>query len=238
MYDIVITGADRGLGYALCEVFVEKGWRVFAGQFMADWPQLGELKAKWGDMLHIISLDVSSDASVKAAGEYVASVTDKVDMLINNAGVGGRGEGSLFNDEPFDSRSPLLPYNTNALGMMRVTEALFPLLEKGEKRLCFVSSEAGSIAPGHRKEGFGYTMSKTSINMGVRLVFNALRPKGFKIRLYNPGWMRSYMGGKKSTVGKLEPEESAQVAYKQFTEDRAWEDALVLLDNNDQQWSI
>ena len=44
-----VTGADRGLGLALAERLLEKGWRVFAGQYMPDWPALGELAARYGE---------------------------------------------------------------------------------------------------------------------------------------------------------------------------------------------
>ncbi len=73
------------------------------------------------------------------------------------------------------------------------------------KRLCFVSSEAGSITVAHRKDGYAYCMSKASLNMAVKLMFNELRPQGYTFRLYHPGWVNSYMGGdQKGTSGKYE----------------------------------
>ncbi|MDD4797085.1 MAG: SDR family oxidoreductase, partial [Eubacteriales bacterium] len=119
---------------------------------------------------------------------------------------------------------------------LRMAQAFLPLMHTGLRRLCFVSSEAGSVAVGHRGDGYSYTMSKTALNMGVRLLFNQLQPQGYTFRLYHPGWMRSYMSGQKSVVGTLEPEESAQSAVAQFLEDRDWEDRLVMLDENGMAW--
>ena len=88
--------------------------------------------------------------------------------------------------------------NVNSLGPLRVANAFLPLLSQGEmKRLCFVSSEAGSIERAQRTAWYGYCMSKAALNMGVKLVFNRLRPQGYTVRLYHPGWMRTYMGGDK-----------------------------------------
>ena len=126
----------------------------------------------------------------------------------------------------------LQTYDINSIGAIRFIKTFLPLTEKSDfKRLCFVSSEAGSIALSHRDEGLGYCMSKTALNMAVKLMFNHLRPSGYTFRLYNPGWMRSYMRGFKSTVGDIEPQESAEAAIKLFLEDREDEGRLVLIDN-------
>ena len=119
---------------------------------------------------------------------------------------------------------------------MRMVEAFLPLMKKGLKRLCFVSSEAGSVSVAHRAEGFAYCMSKTALNMEVRLMFNRLSKEGYTFRLYHPGWVRSYMMGVKSTVGNFEPEETAAVAYAQFAEDRDWEDVLAMTDVSNEFW--
>jgi len=63
----LVTGADRGLGLALNTGLLERGWQVFAGQYMPDWPELGTLAGKYPLALHILPLDVSSIDSAKAA---------------------------------------------------------------------------------------------------------------------------------------------------------------------------
>ena len=65
MKTILITGADRGVGLGMTTVFLEAGWRVFAGQYMPQWKELEELHHKYPDTLHIVELDVSKDDSVK-----------------------------------------------------------------------------------------------------------------------------------------------------------------------------
>ena len=65
---VYITGAVRGLGLALTKVFLESNFRVFAGRFMSDWPELDEFKKEYGEDLDILSLDVTNQQSVDAAG--------------------------------------------------------------------------------------------------------------------------------------------------------------------------
>ena len=227
MDTVLITGADRGVGYALCEEFVAHGWKVLAGQFMPEWKQLEELKKKEPDKLEIISLDVGKDESVKKAAEMAGCLVDHLDVLVNCAGSGGQEDGRKVMRAVF---------GVNTLGPMRMVEAFLPLMKTGKKRLCFVSSEAGSISVAHREGCSMYCLSKTSLNMAVRLMFNQLNPEGYSFRLYHPGWVRSYMMGTKSTVGNFEPEETAAVAFRQFTSSRNWEDTLVMTDVSDHAW--
>jgi len=119
--------------------------------------------------------------------------------------------------EPQDYEAMHLIYDVNALGSLRTVQAFLSLLDKGEmKRLCFVSSEAGSIARSHRRSGFGYSMSKAALNMGISILFNDLRPTGYSFRVYHPGWIRSYISGEKNTHADLEQEEAAKFALAYF----------------------
>lgn len=231
-----VTGADRGLGFALCEGLLSRGWRVFAGQNLPGWTQLAELGTRFGDTLHIVTLDVTSGESVRAAAQAVAAASDHLDALINNAGVNSPTSPRPIR-EPQDFAEMQRMYDVNALGPLRVVEAFLPLLDAGAlKRLCFVSSEAGSIGRAERRSWFGYTMSKAALNMATQLLFNDLRPAGFTFRLYHPGWIRSYISGVKGVEADLEPEEAAIPALTYFLEAVVDEDVLALRDWQGQEW--
>ena len=219
---VMITGADRGVGFSLCECFLENGWFVFAGPYMPEWKQLTELLEQYPEQLKIIPLDVGNTVSVRSAAELVGEFTNHVDLLVNCAGI-SRGD---MHDI----------INVNVTGALRTVELFLPLMQRGMKRIAFFSSECGSIAVSHRNDGFAYPVSKTALNMTVRHMFRALQPKGYTFRLYHPGWVRSYMSGQKSTVGNFEPEEAAEVAYRQFTEDFEVEDILVMRDISGEMW--
>ena len=229
MKSVLISGADRGVGLGLAAEFASHGWRVFAGQFMPEWPQLSELKEKYPDNLVIVPLDVSSSESVRNAREIVGKLTDRIDLLASNAGIGHLKE---------DRESMTRVFSVNSLALVRLVSSFRDLLDRGDRRVCAVSSEAGSITLAMRPDMYSYCMSKTALNMELRLLFNELRPQGYTFRVYHPGWVRSYMSGKKSTVGYFEPEETAAVAYRQFTEDREVEDVLYLMDIEGEVWAF
>jgi len=229
----LVTGADRGLGLALCAGLLERGWHVYAGQFMPDWPDLAALSGQYPETLQAVPLDVSSTASVLSAAEAVASTSDRVDLVINNAGIGA-GKGELGGE--IDEEAMHRAYDVNAIGPIRVVDAFLQLTATGMRRLAFVSSEAGSIARSHRQAQLGYCMSKAALNMAVKIMFNRLRPEGYTFRLYHPGWMRTYMSGKKNPNADMEPEEAAACALPIFLRDRQDEDHLVLVDYQGQVW--
>jgi NAD(P)-dependent dehydrogenase (short-subunit alcohol dehydrogenase family) len=232
----LVTGADRGLGFALCVGLLERGWHVFAGQHRPDWPQLADLAGQFPNALHIVPLEVGSSESSSAAAQAVAGLTDRIDLLINNAGVNSNTSTRSIR-EPQDYAEMHRMYDVNALGPLRVVEAFLPLTGLSPlKRLCFVSSEAGSIGRTGRTAWYGYSMSKAALNMATHILFNHLRPEGYTFRVYHPGWIRSYMSGVKSTEGDMEPEEAAVPALAYFIDAQVDEDVLVMRDWQGREW--
>ena len=237
----VITGADRGLGLALTINLLTQNWHVFAGQYMPDWTELNGLSAQHPDQLTIVPLDISSQSSTQEAAQAVRQQTDCVDLIINNAGINAIHRDRTIR-EPQDYEEIHRVYDINSLGPLRVIEAFLPLTDQSTmKRLCFVSSEAGSITRAHRPAWFGYSMSKAALNMGVQILFNHLRPEGYTFRLYHPGGIRSYIGGSgiKGTRAGQEPKEAAIPALAHFLEnyaDPTAEDQLVMKDHKGQEW--
>jgi NAD(P)-dependent dehydrogenase (short-subunit alcohol dehydrogenase family) len=233
---VLITGGDRGLGLGLCAGLLEGGWQVFAGQYLPEWHELDALRDKYPRTLHIIPLDVHSMESVKTAADRVHRYTDHLDALINNAGVNSETIYAGIR-EPQDYDEMHRMYDVNALGVLRVVEVFLPLVERGDsKRLCFISSEAGSIGASERTSWYGYCMSKAALNMGIRILFNDLHPAGYTFRVYHPGWVRSYMHGTKSMEADLEPDEAAAYAIPILLNDREDEDRLVLEDYEGKEW--
>ena len=67
----IITGADRGLGFAMVREFLEEGYLVYAGQYLPEWKELEELKEGYGENLILVPLDVTSDLSLKNAYDII-----------------------------------------------------------------------------------------------------------------------------------------------------------------------
>jgi NAD(P)-dependent dehydrogenase (short-subunit alcohol dehydrogenase family) len=231
-----VSGADRGLGQGICLRLLEAGWQVLAGQYDPSWPELSNLEVRWPGRIHIIPLNIGSMESVSAAAASSRNYADGIDLLINNAGVhSSTSQRSIV--EALDYSEMQRLYNINALGALRMVEAFLPQMEHSAlKRLCFVSSEAGSIARSQRTAWYGYSVSKAALNMAVRILFNHLRPQGYTLRVYHPGWVRSYMHGEKSLRGDMEPEESAVPAVNYFLLSQDDEDHLVMRDWQGREW--
>lgn len=229
MKTVFVTGADRGIGFALAKKFVQEGYRVLCGQFIPEWNELAGLKEAYPEQLHLLPLDVGDTASVQKACDISRDITEKIDILINCAGIAA-------NEDNGDTVFATM--NINAVGALRVTELFLPMMQSGMKRICFVSSEAGSIAQAHRTDNFAYCMSKSALNMAVRLMFRQLRPQGYTFRLYHPGWVKSYMMGKLSEQGVYTADETAIPAFQAFSGHCDYEDVLMMTDVKSELWAF
>ncbi|MFC5531220.1 SDR family NAD(P)-dependent oxidoreductase [Cohnella yongneupensis] len=204
-----VTGADRGLGLALTKGLLEEGYRVAAGKYGSDDSDaLSELKGRYGDRLLTVRMDVSSDSSVKEAARSIASFADSIDLLINNAAI--LGDISRTVDDELDYEEMLRVFNVNALGALRVNNALLPLILRSTlKFIMNISSEAGSIGDCYRNNWFAYAMSKSALNMQTALLHNHLRDTGALALSVHPGWVQSYMQGKLDAGATYTPDQAA-----------------------------
>lgn len=212
---VYITGADRGLGLGLTKKFLSEDYTVFAGQYLPEWPELDELKQEVGDRLIIVPLDISNDESVQRATEIIQGHTDVLDVLINNAAIAQDLSGDILGRLDFEAMKN--QYNVNSLGTLRVTHSVIQMIIDGnEKRVVNISSEAGSIADNWRAKGYGYNMSKSAVNMQSAILQFHMKEFGVKVYAFHPGWVQSYMSGKKNTEGTESPEVSAEGIYEQM----------------------
>ena len=129
-------------------------------------------------------------------------------------------------------------FKVNALGGLALTNIFKPLLDNGAlKRLCFVSSEVSCISMMNRERGFAYPMSKSSLNMAVRMIHNDLYGQGYTVRLFHPGWMKRVMlDGSRVEGPTVDPDDSAEFAVRYFTEPLLDEHRLVMVDYLGNEW--
>ncbi|QHW31168.1 SDR family oxidoreductase [Paenibacillus rhizovicinus] len=204
----VVTGADRGLGYAMTVRLLDAGYAVFAGSYLADWPALHQLQDERGGRLVVLPLDISSGSSVSEAAARIAERTGRLDLLVNNAGIAGDHAGQIFGDIDYEKIEQI--YRVNAMGPLRVTQALGALLLQGEDKLVVnISSEAGQINQTWREGWYGYCMSKAALNIQSNILHNQLRKHGGKVLVIHPGWMQSYMSGKLNEKAAITSDEAS-----------------------------
>jgi NAD(P)-dependent dehydrogenase (short-subunit alcohol dehydrogenase family) len=187
---VLITGANKGLGLEAARRLGEQGWKVFLGsrdegrgRAAAD-----QLTDGGADVV-MVPLDVTSDESVTNAVELVRDHTDRLDVLINNAGTPGNGV------PPADATADEIHsvYNTNVYGPIRVTHAVLALLEGADNpRVVMVTSGGGSFAvvtdpdqPLSKFNELAYSSSKAALNM-ITVRYAQALPK-IKFNVATPG---------------------------------------------------
>lgn len=208
-----VTGTDHGVGLALAEELLERGYYVVAARLNPEETQIDGLAEKYPDRVMVVQVDIGKDDSVAQMKVQVEKAVPQIDLLINCAGILGDMQRRL--GEELDFEEMLEVINVNALGALRITNALWELVLKSEdKTVLNISSEAGSIADCGREGWFGYCISKAANNMQSALVHNNLRKQGGRVIAMHPGHVATYMRGHLDTTAKLTPKESASGILK------------------------
>jgi NAD(P)-dependent dehydrogenase (short-subunit alcohol dehydrogenase family) len=207
---ILITGANRGIGFEFVRQYERDGTRVLAcARLPGEAKELLDLAAASKGKVTVHPLDVAADASVAELASEIGA--EPIDILINNAGVYG-GTRQRLGDIDYDGW--LRTLNVNALGPVRVTQALRPNLSRGrEKKIVAISSMMGSTAR-HDGGALIYRSSKAALNNAMRGLALALKADGFTVAILHPGWVKTSMGGSGAT---LNPEVSVSALRKIIT---------------------
>ena len=200
MPTVLITGANRGIGFEFARQYAQDGWRVHA---TARDPErasaLSDLAKAQGGRVVIHALDVTDDAAIKA---LTAQIDEPIDLLINNSGVAGQGAAMLG---ATDKQAWLETFATNVIAPMHVTEALLPQLERGGRRLIVTISSRMGSSEANLAGPYAYRSSKAAVNRVMKGLAQDLGPRGFTVVSFNPGWVRTDMAGPNAP---LSPEES------------------------------
>jgi NAD(P)-dependent dehydrogenase (short-subunit alcohol dehydrogenase family) len=205
METVLITGANRGIGLALAEALSRDGYAVIAGcrrpEAAADLQRL----ASQTRLIEVVLLDVNSDELISAAVASVGKMRNRLDVIVNNAGLmPEKGDESIADLPLTHLRSA---FETNVIGCARVIRAFLPLLRGSDRpRILNVSSGLGSISARDDASYYAYAISKAALNMLTRSIALELIAEGIVTMAISPGWVRTDMGGFEAT---LSPKESA-----------------------------
>jgi NAD(P)-dependent dehydrogenase (short-subunit alcohol dehydrogenase family) len=193
MTTTLITGANKGLGRETARQLIEKGHTIYIGARSVERGEAAaaELGARF------VQLDVTDDASVEAALRVIEEREGRLDVLVNNAGIGSVGIDGLTGE------SVLAVFNTNAVGVVRVTQAALPLLRKSDNPVVVnISSALGSfwaVTNPERHESHNpfvvYGATKAAVSMLTvqyakavpEIKFNAVEP-GFTATDFTAGF--------------------------------------------------
>uniref|UniRef100_A0A914BUW7 Uncharacterized protein n=1 Tax=Acrobeloides nanus TaxID=290746 RepID=A0A914BUW7_9BILA len=217
--NILITGANRGIGLALIQQLVQTDGikHLFACCRNPDGAKdLIELQKTHTNVIPI-KLDVQDDQTIQQAYEQVTNIlgTDSLNLLINNAGVNEEDGGSC--DNP-DRTAFQKSFDINSNGVVMVTAKFLPFVQKAADHkqramVANVSSEIGSSGRAYKCDfnNVCYGMSKAALNYYTKMLSEYFKDSGIIFVAFSPGWVRTDMGGPDAN---LSPEESTSAVLK------------------------
>jgi NAD(P)-dependent dehydrogenase (short-subunit alcohol dehydrogenase family) len=207
MKNILITGASRGIGLEMCTQLIADGHDVLA-TYRSEKTANSLLDLNDGAKnLHTFEMDVNSSDSVKSAMSEIAKRFSSLDLVFNNAGILYCSPLDEVSSDAFRSI-----YETNVIGVFRVSEAAIPLLRNGHEPLIVnLSSRLGSIElRGNSQLGgaIAYQCSKAALNMLTKQMSIDYAKHGVRTISISPGWVKTDMGGEEA---KYEVSESVEL---------------------------
>ncbi len=181
MTTFLVTGASGGIGTELCRQIQVTGETAIA-VCRSDSKDLEKLGVRIES-----GIDITSDASIADLAKRLQGLT--IDVLINNAGIMERNP---LNNLNFDSIRH--QFEVNAIGALRVTQALLPNLQAGGK-IALITSRMGSIDDNTSGGSYGYRMSKVALSMAGKSLAIDLQPRQIAVAIIHPGLVSTAMTG-------------------------------------------
>ncbi len=219
MKKVLITGANKSIGFETARQLLKEGYYVFLGSRELDNGQeaVEQLKAEGLSDVEVIRIDVSDQESVNAARAEIGKKTEDLDVLINNAGIVGDFPQSALGTS-IDIFKKV--YETNVYGVIRVTQAFMDLLKKSaQPRIVNVSSSQGSLTLAsdptdkyYHHKGVAYQSSKSALNMYTINLAYELRDTTFNVNMVDPGFTKTDFNNHRGT-GTVEDAGNRIVKY-------------------------
>jgi NAD(P)-dependent dehydrogenase (short-subunit alcohol dehydrogenase family) len=190
--NVIITGANRGLGLAFTRHYLARGDHVYAchRDSSGGLAEINDTPA-----LHTLRWDVSEqpDESVLQA------IPDNIDLLINNAGIYGPGKDGQ-NLESVSADTMHHVFDINCVAQLRVVQTLLPRLHRPGAVIANMSSKMGSSADNTSGGAYAYRASKAALVIISKSMAMDLEPQGIRVITLHPGWVRTDMGGKNGLI--------------------------------------
>jgi NAD(P)-dependent dehydrogenase (short-subunit alcohol dehydrogenase family) len=188
-YQVLITGANRGIGLEFAKQYAADGWKVLACCRLPD--QATELHdfASKNSNVHVLSLNVADFTQIDHLATQLKD--ESIDLLINNAGIYPHSE---FGDTNYDDWAKA--FKVNAMATLKMAEAFVQHITRSQlKKIASLTSKMGSIDDNTSGESYSYRSSKTALNMVMKSLSIDLKPYGISVVTLHPGWVKTDMGG-------------------------------------------
>ncbi|MCO5994513.1 SDR family oxidoreductase [Actinoallomurus rhizosphaericola] len=212
----LVTGANKGIGFAIAQGLGAIGFTVAVGarDDVRREEAVERLRAAGVDAFGV-ALDVTSDDSVAEAAVAIEKTTGRLDVLVNNAGIAGRTDGGAQDPTTLDLDVVRSILDTNVFGVVRVTNAMLPLLRRAESpRIVNMSSTMGSLTLQAGPIMAAYAPSKSMLNSVTAQYARRLADTNVIVNAACPGYVATDFTG---FNGTRTPEQGAAIAIRLAT---------------------
>lgn len=205
---VLITGASRGFGRELVDVYLSNGWTVFP--LVRKQSDADSLSIRYPSECHPVVADVGLDSCASAIEKVLAGHTDSLDLLINNAGTikKKRGMEGASADDMIDH------FNVHVVGAWRCTRAALPFLRNATKPIIVnITSRKGSISLTARADGnlvYAYQIAKAAQNMLTACLHQELKSQKINVIAVHPGGLKTSVAPPDADT---EPADAAHALY-------------------------
>lgn len=199
----LVTGANRGIGFAIAKGLLQKGHTVIATSRseVTGTAAVRKLSA-FGNVVYC-QLDVNDPKNIQDCYHFLESTYGKLDILVNNAGINYDTWQTVEDADLIEVRETL---ETNFLAPWQLTQNLLPLLKRATSASVVNVSSGAGLLSSQTGGTPGYSLSKLALNGLTLQLANRLKPYNILVNSVCPGWVRTAMGGDSATKS---PEEGA-----------------------------
>jgi NAD(P)-dependent dehydrogenase (short-subunit alcohol dehydrogenase family) len=192
MPNVLITGANRGIGLEFTRQYAQAGWQVFACSRRADAKELNQVADQHSGKISLHTLDISDHQQIEKLAQELTGTP--IDVLINNAGIYPGGNKESFGT--IDYESWLHAFAVNTMAPLKMAESFIENLAKSsEKKIVNITSKMGSIDDNTSGGYYLYRSSKAALNMVVKSLSLDVASRGITTIVLHPGWVQTDMGG-------------------------------------------
>ncbi len=211
MPTLLISGANRGIGLELTKQYLTNNWEVIATcRAPEEATQLQQLKVN-NSQLRIEPLDITDHDQISQLSHSLKDTP--IDLLLNNAGYYANNA-SVFGQTEQQAWQDAV--HINVLGPMKMMEYFVQQVgHSSMKTIVSITSKMGSISDNNSGGHYAYRATKAALNAIMVSAAQDLRPRGIKVLILHPGWVRTDMGG---LNGQLSVEQSASMLRHNITQ--------------------
>ena len=220
MPTVMVTGANRGIGYEHVAQYARKQWNVIACARQPEKAiELLQLQDKYGANFIIEELEVTNHKQVDDLSQKHSNTT--IDILINNAGTGGpEGMPGAMDYQKIDNMDYQIwrdILEVNLLAPFKVATSFHKQISISDKKtLIMMSSDLGSVSQNTFGGLYSYRTSKSGLNIVAKGMSNEW--KDIIVVALAPGWCRTYLGGAEAEIDPMDSVEDQQKMFESLTE--------------------